>query len=133
MNKQYPPTNPNDKVKVLRHEKINIDEVLDYRFMMETMILNLLSYEDTKDLIEQENYKKIVLGVNEREYILYHGFPSDIPLAVLQTPENTFILFEDNFEKTELTQENIMDIKTIVRWYNYLTYHKQEYNDDFWC
>jgi len=133
MNKQYPPTNPNDKVQVLRHEKINIDEVLDYRFMMETMILNLLSYEDTKDLIEQENYKKIVLGVNGREYILYHGFPSDIPLSVLQTPENTFILFEENFNKKELTQENIIDIKIIVKWYNYLTFNKQEYNDDFWC
>jgi len=116
-------------VTILEHKNFDLNEVKDDSFIMKNLYLDITDLEEMKTMIIDESYKKIILMLNNNVYVLYHGFPHDIPLGIIVTYDNEKYLIGDH---NNISNVNRKDIKIIDEWYNELTNNGCDYLNIIW-
>src|SRR5687767_11023723 len=124
---------------ILSHEKINLQEMQINSDLLEFMVLDIMEFDDMLGLIENEDYKKITLSINNNEYTLYHGFPGDAPVGCIFIESKYIVnlgygcLGRDMYIPNEesIPSKYVDDIKNIKEWYKSITQNMTSFDDKF--
>jgi hypothetical protein len=124
INKQ---TTTNKMCEVVSHKPLRINDIKKNKDLMEFL---LLEEDYSKSTIKSENYKQIILSINGKNYLMYHGFPNDVVACIFIGGKYIVDLMNDEINET-IPEKYIDDIKEIRKWYNRITEKCTTFTDNF--
>lgn len=92
---------------------------------------NMIEDEDILEMLKENDYVKINIKYNNKEYIIYHNFCKDRPVGIITQNGNILEQIGQGVRELNILHgdNNVMQI---VNWYHSTTKNCKIYDDDYW-